>query len=1040
MLIRWWYILVVAWVFGVASLAHAQTCTAISLEGSGTSGDPFVIQTADDLVTMTDELNALDANVEPACWSAHYALTADVDLGFRNLEAVGGHDLQCNPLEDHVKFGGTFDGRNHVIENAYVVPSGGGCEGVFSMVRGATFQDVTFSGVDARTGAAYTTHVGTVAGSAAESTFRNVRVLGGAVKGDVAGGVVGKAFTSDATTPLTFEDVTYEGTVQAEGTTGGGGLIGWIARGGGTPVEITGASVEATVTGANQGVGGLAGLVEGPVDVNGATVRGTVGSGSAFADRPYRGGALGHVDVEGSPDVDVVLSGVDVHATVTEADQVGGLVGRVYGDGVDHDRLVVRGSRLLGSVRGSEEVGGIVGRVTDAHVDVAGFVSTPTAEARGNGAAGLVAGTLVGARLDVADAVLDGAVFGTQPGGTTGDGVGGVLGEGSSTQVTIERSRIAADVTGASGAFVGGAVGYLSNVNPISRLVARQVTVEGDLAGGGTENVGGILGYVRLGSASITDVHVGAATITGDAGAGIVGYAALYEDVQIQRAVSRAQVDTTTAQAGIMQHDGTGGLLVSGAYFTDAGAENPDGELGSLLTTEALQDYATFAAWSLTNGATPGTEAVWTFCGNDGPHLSLHAPDACPPADLASALEVAVPASVLRGMPFAVTVSAVDGDGALAPVLEASTLVLRASGGEEAGVLRRVGAPNAPATLVIASGSAVATADDLYFTGLSGEAGGDVVVTVSGTGGSVDGLSGTASAMSVRDVTLDVTYDGGPQEADGEDAAPVLVTLLDADGDPVAGRTVTLTTSLGTLWVGGEPSGTEAPLLTDAEGTVNVEVRSDVAGTARVTAACPGVCSDEVRIPFLGRRALTVVPGDGVAWAYPATFDEGVTVDAVQFRVDGGAWTDVEEDGVAGPFLVPDLTNDQAHAIELRALADGAAVALQGPATVTPAAPTPPAVTFEPPATSPTEATWDDDTLLVTTEVVLQHAEDAALENVWFVLTPGDDASVEAMEPEDGFVTREAGGWRWTGSPWPAGTPKTLSVTYRVPAPEGDDE
>lgn len=1030
----------VAWVFGVATLAHAQTCSAVSLAGAGTSDDPFLVQTADDLVTMTNELNALDDNVEPACWSAHYALTTDVDLGGADLEAVGGHDLQCNPLEDRVTFGGTFDGRNHVIENAYVVPSGGGCEGLFSMVRGATFQDVTFSGVDARTGATYTTHVGTVAGSAAESTFRNVRVLGGAVKGNVAGGVVGKAFTSDATTPLTFEDVTYEGTVEAEGTTGGGGLTGWIARGGGTPVEITGASVEATVTGANQGVGGLAGFVEGPVDVNGATVRGTVGSGAAFADRPYRGGAFGHVDVKGVPDVDVVLSGVDVHATVTEADQVGGLVGRLYGDGVDHDRLVVRGSRLLGSVLGSEEVGGIVGRVTDADVDVGGFVSTPTAEVRGNGAAGLVAGTLVGAHLDVADAVLDGAVFGTQAGASTGDGVGGVLGEGAQTQVTIERTRISADVTGASGAYVGGAVGYLSNVNPISRLVARQVTVEGDLAGGGEENVGGILGYVALGSASITDVHVGASTITGDAGAGIVGYAFDYDEVQIQRVVSRAQVDTTIAQAGILDHYDSGFPLVSDAYFTDAGAEDPDGGFGSLLTTEALEDYATFATWDLANGGTPGSAAVWTFCGNDGPHLSLHAPDACPPADLASALEVAVPTSVLRGMPFSVTVSAADGDGALAPVLETSTLLLTATGGAEPGVLRRVGAPDAPATLTIAAGSAVASADDLYLTGLSGEGGGDVVVAVSGTDGSLVGLSATASAMSVGDVALDVAYDGGPREADGVDAATVVVTLLDANGDPVAGRPLTLTTSLGTLLVAGEPSGTDATLATDAEGAAEVEVRSDVAGTARVTAACPGVCSDEVRIPFLGRQALTVVPGDGVAWVYPATFDEGVTVDAIQFRVDGGAWTDVEEDGLSGPFLLSDLTNGTAHAVELQALADGVRVALQGPATVTPAAPTPPAVTFEPPASSPTEATWDDDTLLVTTEVVLQHAEDAALENVWFVLTPGDGASVEAVEPEDGFVTREAGGWRWSGSPWPADAPKTLTVTYRVPAPEGDDE
>ncbi len=1024
-------------ILATVGFAHAQTCTALSLEGSGTSESPFLIATADDFLTLTNELNHLDGSVEAACWSAHYEVTNDIDLGIQGYAASGSANLQCNPIGVDPVFSGTFDGGGHVIANGYLNPSGTGCEGLFTMVRGATFQDLTFSGVDASLDMGYTAFTGMVAGGAAESTFRNVHVEGGDVHGSVAGGLVGKGYSTDASRALRFENVGYDGTVRAVGI-GGGLLIGWIADGGATPVHIEGAVVDGTVTGASESVGGLAGFVEGPVAVHGATIDGTIGTGSNASALTYRGGAFGYVDVSSTPDVEVLVSGVDVRATVSEEDRVGGLVGRVDGSGVDADRLTVRNARLEGTVRGYEDVGGVVGRVTDATVDVDGYVSTPTAEVEGSGSAGLVAGELFRAHLTIADATVDGTVLGTRTGTSSGDGVGGLVGTGISTPVTVERTRVAADVTGADGAFVGGAVGYLGNTNPASELTARQVTVEGTLTGGGGENVGGVLGYVGLGNASITDVHVASSTLAGDAAAGVVGYAYFPDDaVDVTRAVVRADLAADVARFGIVETNEAFAVTVGEAYFLDADADRGP---GTLLTTDGLRDYATFATWDLANGADAGASAVWTFCGNDGPHLTLHAPTDCPPADLASTLQVGVPTSVLRDLPFSVTISAVDAEGAPAPVLETSTLVLTATGGAEAGVLRRVGEPDAPASVDLTAGSAVVTADDLYYTGLSAEAGGDVVVTVSGTSGSAQGLTGTAAATSVRDVALALAYDGGPREADGTDVATVVATLTDADGAPLADRTLTLATTLGTLVVDGAAAGTSAALATDADGTVEVGVRSDVAGTARVTVACPGSCTQEVRIPFLGRQALALVPGDGVAWAYPAPFDDDLTIDAVQYRVDGGTWTDVAEAGLTGPFRIADLTNAQLHEVELRGVAGGTPVALQGPASVTPAAPTPPTVAFDPPPASPTDAAWDGDALRVTADVVLRHDEDADLENVWLVLTPADGATVRTVEPEDGFATREAGGWRWTGSPWPAGTPKRFTVTYDVPAPEGDDE
>ena len=95
-------------------------------EGNGTSENPYIIATADDLVALQNYIN--DPSYNKIYGSAHYYQTNDIDLGDREWEAIG--------INEQCPFNGVYNGNFCTIYglNAY----GDTYSGLFGQV-GATF-------------------------------------------------------------------------------------------------------------------------------------------------------------------------------------------------------------------------------------------------------------------------------------------------------------------------------------------------------------------------------------------------------------------------------------------------------------------------------------------------------------------------------------------------------------------------------------------------------------------------------------------------------------------------------------------------------------------------------------------------------------------------------------------------------------------------------------------------------------------------------------------------------------------------------------
>ncbi len=110
--------------------------------GTGVSGDPYQIATPAQLALMAAHLNSADAAVVNRYVSAHYVLTADIDLGNREWTPIGG-----NLYQDYSdRFKGVFDGAGHTISNLSILQKQPDGAGLFGVVAAATIKNFTLQG------------------------------------------------------------------------------------------------------------------------------------------------------------------------------------------------------------------------------------------------------------------------------------------------------------------------------------------------------------------------------------------------------------------------------------------------------------------------------------------------------------------------------------------------------------------------------------------------------------------------------------------------------------------------------------------------------------------------------------------------------------------------------------------------------------------------------------------------------------------------------------------------------------------------------
>ncbi len=450
-------------------------------EGSGTESDPYIIP---DLETLEFYRGMINAEGDSKYNSAHYKLTADIDLG--------GEENPWTPIGsgENRAFTGTFDGDGHTISGLYI-NSNDDVAGLFGyvgrggMIKGLTVEgEITVSGSDLC--------VGGIAGFVDGTEVSEMSVL--TDSDDSGTGII------DCTSNVTI-NVTYNGS----GGLSVGGIVGSCGR-----ADISGCE--------NYGDVSVVGASESGIDVN---IGGIVGySYSSTLSNCSNTGAVSVQNVEEAALGGVVGYNYDDESTVSNCYNTGD-VSAEKALGVNAGGVV--GENRSGSVISSyntgdltaenvEEVdaGGVVGFNSEGTVGSCYNTGEISAENVEYASVGGVVG-LVNRRGTVGSCYNTGDVSAkASSGASVGDPVvaGGVVGYNSYGEVTDCYNTGGVSGQGNSGAgthgddppaVAGGVVGYNSSYCTVSNCYSI-----GTVSGENTEDasVGGVAGYKAGGAVS----------------------------------------------------------------------------------------------------------------------------------------------------------------------------------------------------------------------------------------------------------------------------------------------------------------------------------------------------------------------------------------------------------------------------------------------------------------------------------------------------------------------------------------------------------
>lgn len=365
--------------------------------GDGTTGNPFQIESADQLNHVRDYLGS------------HFILNNDIDMSAFDA------DHPWEPIgNETTPFTGSLDGRNFKITNLIInALSSGQPVGLFSVVGGTNsfIKNLTIEAVEVR-GLHY---VGILAGMNS-TTIHNVGVMGSVYGQTYVGGMIGDNQYKNVNENGEINNSHAAGYVEGEQLVGG--LVGKNSNGG----HILNSHAAASVTG-DLFVGGLSGAnADSKISYSYAT-----GNVNGVNDV---GGVSGRMDYG---KVTYSYAAGDVNGTV----DVGGLIGKLENTEISY-------SYATGNVVGCEDTGGFIGDTGHSLISTSFATGSVTGSCE-SGYAGETIGGLVGDNSDgdIEDSYAIGRV--------TGDYfVGGLVGGSSIGHVT--NSFYNKDTTGQSDA------------------------------------------------------------------------------------------------------------------------------------------------------------------------------------------------------------------------------------------------------------------------------------------------------------------------------------------------------------------------------------------------------------------------------------------------------------------------------------------------------------------------------------------------------------------------------------------------------------
>ncbi|HTY10320.1 MAG TPA: GLUG motif-containing protein [Bacteroidota bacterium] len=219
-----------------ATLSFAQTATTPS--GSGTAGDPYLIDSLSNLYWVTQNSTS---------WSSFFRQTADIDASASSgwnsgsgFAPIGGQSTS---------FDGTYDGNGHTIDSLYISNSNNDYIGMFGLVSDGTIRNLRLTNENITGGSEVGGLVGMSTGSG--SSLIDSCSTGGVITGSDSqetGGLVGMA-TAASTIRNCYSSALVNGANLV------GGLVGHNDQG----TVISNCYSTGSVNGSGSGIGGLVG-------------------------------------------------------------------------------------------------------------------------------------------------------------------------------------------------------------------------------------------------------------------------------------------------------------------------------------------------------------------------------------------------------------------------------------------------------------------------------------------------------------------------------------------------------------------------------------------------------------------------------------------------------------------------------------------------------------------------------------------------------------------------------------------------------------
>ncbi|MGN1041964.1 MAG: InlB B-repeat-containing protein [Christensenellales bacterium] len=335
--------------FTVKSAATVRTSDLkrdnMTIKGSGTSKNPYVLANASQLKSFTDSINGGEKTYS----EGYVVLDCDVDMNGFELEPIGTMTYQ---------FKGVFDGQGHEIKN-YTVNSEEGTVGFFGCIAKATVRNLRLSAdITVETSKENNYLIGSVAGYCISGDIINcsfdgsIKVINSLSPDDYVvyvGGMSGfvQGYQTDYTGTVSYCSVNAN--ISSEGTTtvyAMGGMVG-VTHGSseGTPAYLHNCSFNGEVKGKSIISGGIVGYLRDRSSVANSYASGSVRARSA-ADYAAAGAIVGVADNETAVSY-CVSTAVTESVGASHDYEKTDLIGIIYPDGnnsIDSKKAVTFGS------------------------------------------------------------------------------------------------------------------------------------------------------------------------------------------------------------------------------------------------------------------------------------------------------------------------------------------------------------------------------------------------------------------------------------------------------------------------------------------------------------------------------------------------------------------------------------------------------------------------------------------------------------------------------------------------------------------------